>query len=352
MNRLGKRAPSKGNFVDSIEHQIHDLDSAYRTLDRHMPDHLELLRGWQAQTMSLFGSEYRELIEKATDAIAVCLARIVLRNGSAAELHRPFHDEQHPFDLMQRLRRLYNCEPESLGHFDYIALAVFTAGHDLRQDLSGLDPDGVGRNERASAEELERILALCDLRPEAHPALYAILRHMIYGSTFYTRAFTYQGREYPGGVLAAALAVHLRSRPADSGGVELSPHMINLVLLASDIDTGNVADPFDLFMDRATRLCREVFRLSGIRELDTGTAAGVYSFLTGEQERYFTVLQQFHAPESKACFQPDKDANETKLMALTAAMRARYEAVLADPGHEVTGEQVIESCLELARSAR
>lgn len=335
--------------MDLFEHQVGDLDSACRVMDRHMPEHFDRLRSWQRQTAQLFGREFSDLIEKAADAITLCLARIVLRNGSAAEVHRYFHDEQHPFDLMERVRRLYTCAPTTLAHLDYIALAIFAAGHDLRQDLRGLDPDGVGRNERASAEELERILDCVGIDARAHGPMRTVLRQMIYGTTFHTRTFSYQGHKYHGGVLAPALVEYLQSQPA-AASEALSPHQINLVLLATDVDTGNVADPFVLFVDRGVRLCREIFALTGRTKLDTDTAVEVYSFLTGEQERYLFVLQQFHASATRDCFQADKEANGVKLRALTAAMRARYESVLARPGHDVTGEQVISSYIDLAET--
>lgn len=334
--------------MDAIEQRVHDLDSAHRVLDRHVPENFEWLRRWQRHSAERF--EFADWVEQAHAAITICLARIALRNGSAAEFHRCFHDEQHLFDLLGRVDRLHCCAP--LAFSDYIALALFCAGHDLRQDLSEPDGEGgsagVGRNERASAAELERILEGVGLDSHGHAPMRAVVRQMIHGSAFHARAFVYRGRKYPGGALAPALVEELDNTPG-AGGV-FSSGRLELVLLAADIDTGNVADPFEIYIDRAVRLCRENFALRGSPELDTGTAVGVYRFLTEEQERYFFALQRFHSGAAKACFQADKEANGVKLKALTAAMRARYESLLADAVPDISGERVIADCLELART--
>lgn len=330
---------------DPVERSVDGVDAACQVLDRHVPDLLERLRIWRDQTREFFDTGLDDTIDLAVNAITVCVGRIVLRNGSASPLHRYFHDEQHPFDLMQRLRRLFRCAPTSLAQRDYIALALFAAGHDLRQDLPGLEADGVGRNERASALELERIMLAAGFNSRNHSDLLLVLRPMIDGTTFRTRPFTHGGREYGGGVLAPALVATADQDPNLSG---LSERQRNLVLLATDIDTGNVADPFAWFMNRACRLCREGFAVNGMPRLDTDTAAGVYSFVTGDQERYFFRLQRFHSPETRACFQADKDANGERLLRLTAQLRERYESELAQPGSPVTGEEILQQVLELS----
>lgn len=328
---------------DPVETRIDGVETARRALDSHVPELLERLGRWTAETRESFGTGMEEIIGRAGDAITICLARMLLRNGSAAPLHRAFHDERHIFDLMRRLRRLHGCAPDSLDSDDYIALALFCAGHDLRQDLEGTESDGVGRNERASALELERILVATGFHPDTHAGLFRVLRPMIDGTTFRVRPFEYHGRPVHGGVLAPALVAAVDEAPEAAG---LSAPERNLVLLATDIDTGNVADPFARFMDRACRLCREGFAVGGRTQLDTDTAAGVYSFVTGEQERYFFRLQRFHSPETRHCFQADKDANGEQLLRLTAAIRERYEAELARPDHGITGEEIITTVLE------
>lgn len=336
-------------MTDSVERRISDLDKARTVMREHMAGHLHLLEQWYEQNIVHFGASCRKFALRTLDAIIVSLARIVVRNGSASPLHRHYHDELHPFDLLERLQRMHDFSPGSLSPEDFFTMAMFCAAHDLRQDETGYDADGVGLNERASAEEFGRIMDLAGFDRSQDAMLYSQAREMIHGTTFYTDAYTYNGKSYPGGALAPALADSIAESEDGIGDRVPDNTDARLILMATDIDTANVADPFLVFIDRAVRLCREIQNVAGRPELDSSVALDVYRFCTDMQEQYFLDLQRFYTEESENCFQTGKAANSPKLKAVIQAMRNRFGGLLVNADHGIDGEEVLHAFMQFSR---
>lgn len=335
---------------DTVEQKISDQASARAVLREHIDARLDQLEYSNEQQVCEFGDSCREFAQRALDAMILCLARIVLRNGSASPLHRYYHDELHPFDLLERLQRLHEFAPGSIQAREFFALCMFSTAHDLRQDQPGYDTDCVGYNERASAEEFARILDLSGFDRNSETSLYSLMRDMIHGTTFYDDEFTCRGTNWPGGALAPVLADAARNGDVSGNSNHaLDEAGIRLVFMATDIDTANVADPFPVFIDRASRLCREVQNIAGKPYLDSGTAREVFEFCTDLQERYFFILQRFFTQESQACFRADKDANGVKLKAVIRQMREKFIGRLAEPDHGIEGEVILETFQKLSR---
>ncbi len=203
---------------------------------------------------------------------------------------------------------------------------------------------GIGANERASTEEMLRILDTSGFDRERDADLYVALELMIAGSTFDARApggGAYNAAELvqSGGALAAKLDVKLdKHRP----GWRADPALVRghrLALIAADLDTANVADTFAAFAANGENLCREREMLSG-RSLDAGESAlPALGFLTDGQDRFFFDLHRFNSDLGHAAFDAGKQANAPLLKALTLGVRAR----LAVGGPPATGRQVIDA---------
>jgi len=142
-----------------------------------------------------------------------------------------------------------------------------------------------------------------------------------------------------GGALASKLDVKLdKHRP----GWRMEPAVVRghrLALIAADLDTANVADPFAAFATNGENLCREREALSG-RSLDAAESAQpALKFLTQGQDLFFFELHRFNSDLGHAAFDAGKEANAPLVKALIVGVRAR----LALGGPPATGRQVIEA---------
>src|SRR5690606_6210151 len=125
--------------------------------------------------------------------------------------------------------------------------------HDLRQREQPAYEAGVGANERASLEEAFRLLDQTGFSREADADIRVALDLTIGGSTFDARpppggaAFNAAELVQSGGALAAKLAQKLdKHRPGWRDDPRLL-HAHELALIAADLDTANVAEPFSRF---------------------------------------------------------------------------------------------------------
>jgi len=166
---------------------------------------------------------------------------------------------------------------------------------------------------------------------------------MIAGSTFDARpppgGHLYNAADLvqSGGALAARLDQVLDARRPDWRNDAGLVHAQRLALIAADLDTANVSEPFRQFATSAENLCREREMLSG-RSLDAGESAlPVLGFLTDGQDRFFFDLHRFHSEPGRAAFEAGKQANAPKLKALCMGVRAR----IAVQGAPSDGNQVI-----------
>src|SRR5690606_16447095 len=227
---------------------------------------------------------------------------------------------------------------------DWCALLLFGAGHDLRQREAPRLHDGVGANERASIEEMQRILDATGFSRERDAEIHAALELMIAGSTFDARpppggAF-YNAADLvqSGGALAHKLDAVLDERRPGWRNDPAIAQAHRLALIAADLDTANVAEPFALFAATGERLCREREMLSGRSLAAAESALPVLGFLTAGQDRFFFELHRFHSAEGIAAFAAAKQSNAPKLKSLIASLRAR----VALRGNPETGAQVID----------
>jgi hypothetical protein len=317
--------------------------------ERRLPDvaAARALLGTQAASLeALFARRRREwaallaapddeaLLARTEDAVRLAYARLALRHGHLGNDLHAYHNEGHILEICgPRLDRLSAAHGLALLPLrDWCALLLFGAGHDLRQREAPGRVDGVGANERASIAETWRILDATGFSRERDADLYVALELMIAGSTFDARPppgdHPYNAADVVqrGGALAARLEPVLDARRP---GWRLEAGLVNalhLARIAADLDTANVADPFEHFATTAETLCREREMLSG-RMLDAGESAQpVLAFLTDGQDRFFFEQHGFQSDAGQAAFAAGKRANADRLRALGAGLRAHVTA--------------------------
>ena len=287
-----------------------------------------------------------ELIDRTADAIRIAYARLATRHGKLGTDFHAYHNEGHILEICDgRLTGLFAAqEARELSLRDWCTLLLFGAGHDLRQREAPMFAAGIGANERASTEEMLRILDIVEFDRERDADIRAALELMIAGSTFDARSpggQAYNAAELvqSGGALAAKLEAKLDKHRPDWRSDPLLVCGHRLALIAADLDTANVADAFEAFAATGENLCREREMLSG-RSLDAGESAlPVLGFLTDGQDRFFFELHRFNSPIGHAAFEAGKRVNAPLLKALTLGVRAR----IAVAGPPSTGRQVIEA---------
>jgi hypothetical protein len=118
---------------------------------------------------------------------------------------------------------------------------------------------------------------------------------------------------------------------------ERMAHALELALIAADLDTANVAEPFPVFMASAERLCLEREMRSRRDPGSPDSAQPVLSFLTEGQERYFFELHRFNSDYGREVFDAAKRANADKLVDLTGRLRAEFARRQPLDGAEVLG---------------
>ena len=108
-----------------------------------------------------------------------------------------------------------------------------------------------------------------------------------------------------------------------------------------------MAEPFEIFMASAERLCLEREMRSGRDPLTRAAAQPMLTFLTDGQERYFFDLHRFSSDYGREIFEGTKLANADKLTELTRQLRARMLNAAAD----LTGSDVLSAFRGLASAA-
>ncbi|GAA0710690.1 hypothetical protein [Dokdonella soli] len=337
--------------ADEAERRLPDLATAHALLDERAAPLEALLARRRVQWRALTpDAEALALLARTEDAVRLAYARLALRHGSLGTDFHAYHNEGHILEICAgRIDRL--CDTlgaDGLSLRDGCALMLFGAGHDLRQREAPQLVGGVGANERASIEETQRILDACGFSRERDADLYTATELMIAGSTFDARPLPgghlYNAADLVqnGGALAARLDQTLDARRPDWRADADLLHARQLALVAADLDTANVAEPFRKFATTAENLCREREMLSG-RSLSAGESAlPVLGFLTDGQDRFFFELHRFQSEPGRAAFESGKQANASKLKALCMGLRAR----IAVHGRPESGDQVIAAYRE------
>jgi len=332
---------------DEVESRIPDVDSASALLKEQHPTILWWLTERRDEFAARFGHD--DLLEHSMDAAVLTLARVSMRHGSLSEDHHHYHDEIHPTALLGRLFRIYDSPRGSeIDTRERLYLAMFAGAHDLRQrEGTDVGPDGVGANERGSADECRRIMDIAGFDRDTDADGYELITQMIHGTTF-NLGFGPEADKWPLGALAPKLIKDLIDEHPDWQQRPELQRQIKLIPLASDVDTGSVADQFDDYALEATKLACEMQNRKGNGELDASTASGVLDFLTDGQERFFFELQQFNSDIARDVLTEAKEENSRRLKELTGWMRENYSKAVGD-GH-TTGEDVISAFLDKARA--
>lgn len=284
-------------------------------------------------------------LDRIDNALRLAYARLALRHGHLGDDLHAYHNEGHILDIcgdrIDRLRETHGAKALPLR--DWCSLLLFGAGHDLRQREAPQVIGGLGANERASIEEMHRILDVCGFTRADDEDLYIATELMIAGSTFDARpppgGHLYNAADlvHSGGAFAAKLDRALDEQAPHWRADETLRQAHRLALIASDLDTANVAEPFAKFALSGENLCREREMLSG-RALDAGESAlPVLSFLGDGQDRFFFELHRFHSEFGRSAFAAGKHANAGKLQALSMSLRAR----VATRGRPCDGDEVI-----------
>lgn len=332
---------------DQVERDLPDIGAARAMAGSLLQPLDAVLAQRELQLAPLLSSvaDAQSLLARSGDAIRIAFVRLARRHGSLSEDFHAYHNEGHILDILDgRISRLIETHGIfTLGLREWCALNLFAGCHDLRQREEPAYQAGVGANERASIEETFRLLDACGFSRSTDADLYRALDLMIAGSTFDARpppggaAFNAAELVQSGGAMAAQLAQKLDKH---CPGWRDDPGMIQahaLALVAADLDTANVAEPFARFAGSAENLCLEREMLCQ-RDLDASVSAKpVLDFLTDGQQRFFFELHRFNSDLGKATFGSAKQDNADRLKSLTLGLRAR----IAMRGNLESGRQVL-----------
>ena len=339
---------------DAAERSIADVAQARALLTTLAPGLATALARRRAALAPLIvDAAAQQRVQRSEAAVELAYARLALRHGSWGEDFHAYHNEHHILEIFDsRIARLMqHVGVEALNLDDWLLLGLFAACHDLRQREPALYSAGVGSNERASIEEGLRILDLAGFEAGRDGHFHTALELTIAGSTFDARPPA-QDWEYnsvdmvqSGGALASKLDAKLDKHVPGWRDQPAVVHALELALLAADLDTANVAEPFARFVETGTRLCLEREMRCHRSIEDPASALPVFGFLTDGQERFFFDLHRFNSDAGRDAFSAAKQANAAPLKTLTMSLRAR----IAISGRPASGAEVIETLRSLTR---
>jgi len=318
--------------ADECERLVPDAETAHRLVRERRPELLDLLEQRRRRFAALIAGRPDAPVAGAESAILIAYCRLAFRHGSWGRDFHHYHNENHIFEILgSRIERLIDAIGiDSLSLRDWFLLALFAAAHDLRQREAPLWEAGIGSNERASIEETFRILALCGFTPQRNEEVFLSIELMIAGSTFDARP-PHPPQEYnsvdsivqSGGALAQKIDHKLDKHVGGWRADRRLVHAQELALIAADLDTANVAEPFPLFMASTERLCLEREMRSHRDSADPASAQPVLRFLTSGQEHYFFDLHRFSSDPGRRTFAPAKQANTERMRVLIHELQAR-----------------------------
>lgn len=339
--------------ADLAEARVRTVAQAATQLRERRPDLIAVMQELGQSYLTTFGEELQPLLKRTQDALALSFVRMATRHGSWGNDLHEYHNEQHALELLNgRLARVrLQLGWRALDASEWLLLALFATCHDLRQREAMDFWRDIGANERASIAETYRILDTAGFSREQDREFYLCLGLMIAGSTFDARPaapnpFNTAEMASSGGSLAPKLANRLRELGADRDPA--FARSARLMLIAADLDTANVGEPFVSLAGSAVRLVQEREKRAG-RALDAGESAQpVFEFLTHGQERYFFELHRFVSPLGLEVFGAGKRNNEPKMHWQREHMRELFPD---GPRPGQTGQDVIDAFLKLAHEA-
>ncbi len=316
--------------ADECERLVPDAATARRLVDERRPELQALLAQRRARFAPITAGIQPATLNAAEDAIRIAFCRLAYRHGSWGKDYHHYHNENHIFEILgARLERMLDAVGmESLDVLDWFLLALFGAAHDLRQREVPQFAAGIGSNERASIEETFRILDVAGFSREDHATVYLGIELMIAGSTFDARpappAEEYNSAEMvmqSGGALAQKLDEKLDKHAPGWRDDPRMVHALELALVASDLDTANVAEAFPIFMASTERLCLEREMRSRRNPDSPESAQPILNFLTTGQEHYFFELHRFSSGPGRKAFAEAKLDNVPRVRRMAHQMR-------------------------------
>lgn len=336
---------------DEIELEIPDVASANELLRQKDPSFLRYVGLRRGQFERTFGEEHRELLDKTEGALKIAFARFARRHGTwGGDLHH-YHNERHTVEIISD-RIDYLCEkvgPHDLDPVDWILLTLFGAMHDLRQREKPDTDHIIGSNEQASIDESFRILEKVGMSRREHRDFFETLKMMIAGSTF-----NIAPKQNPNispaeaattaGALAPSLILEMDEKNPDWRSDPELKRRARLTLIASDLDTANVAEPVIRFAKSGVRLCKEIEYRCG-RDMGLESAGPVFNFLTRGQEAYFFDLHQFDSKIGARVLGAMKEKNAPLIRTLCNHMREVYGEA---PDETITGNEIVDEFMHKA----
>lgn len=337
---------------DAVERDLADAATARALVERERPDVIALLATRRERLLAHFGPALADELDRCEGALLLGVARFGRRHGSWGSDYHHYHNENHALEILDgRLGRLMDSAGlDALSGPDWLVLALFSCCHDLRQREDGDFDHAIGSNEAASIAEAHRILDAVGYQRQRDRAQYVALELMIGGSTFDARPSP-PTRVNPaelaasGGALAPRLPAILDAEHPGWRDDAAMVRGLRLALVASDLDTANVAEPFAWLAESAARLCQEREMLAGRALEDPASGAPCLSFLSSGQERYFFDLHRFCSELGEAAFGPSKSANAGRVRAVSAALRQRFDAERAT---DANGAAVLDTFARLS----
>ncbi len=333
---------------DDVERRVPDTATARAMIDERAPRYAQLVDELLARLQQAGHPDEDPFLNRVKDALLIAYARFACRHGSWGSDRHSYHNEYHAWEIINdRLSALAEAAgQDALTSQEWALLALFAATHDLRQREKSDGDELIGPNERASAQEAMRILELAgfDRSRDIDQQAMADLELMINGSTFETDADADHVLLPSGGAVAPALVGQLRTQHPDWATDPILRRRARLALLASDLDTANVAEPFPVFARSAARLCAELEMRCDRPNLGPDSAEPVLKFLTRGQEYYFFQLHHFDSRIGRQVFTEAKERNAPKVLAMSQHMLAKF----SNPSGEVTGQEIVDAFIERA----
>lgn len=330
---------------DQTEFQLKDYASAKSLMLEKSPSYAHMLEKWCEWLYQLDGPQSDSWATSIHHSLVLACSRMALRHGSWGSDQLQYHNEKHISIIIdKRIPHLVELDDSHmLNREDWALLALFAACHDLRQREQGRSIDQVGPNERASVAETHRILVQNGLSIKEHDFIFTALDFMISGSTFMLpNQNGSTTAETVGGALAPSLINHQLNNI--QLGIDEKNRIAKLSLIAADLDTANVSDPFYYFAKSAQQLCAEREYRSGRNLESPESREAVIDFLGPRQREYFHQLHRFHSALGSAAFSARKLQNEPLLEKLTHDFER-----LAQENTQLNAQQLMNAFLDMAK---
>lgn len=279
---------------DLIEEQISNVDQAWQLLNNKLPQFKKLYDVWLSWYKGIVTNNRQQSV--ISDALVISYARMAKRNGSLSLNPRSYHSEHHLDDLLYRLMAISHFQfDEEIPAYGWSLLSLFMCCHDLRQSEDNNNKALIGNNERASYQEVLRILESIDRKKVIRQEHKELLKLMIHGSTFG------KGEDNMGNIYKGNLVKYLLYDVAYFDNVDKE-----LAFIACDIDTANVSADLVDYGQSSINVYNEIQNISSVD-------VSAQSFFGELQEQYFFELQKFNSKLGKQAFSDQKSKNAPKV---------------------------------------